>query len=238
MRSAWPNCVFGCAGSSHADGRLSYLPEQAALDLRARLLAAHHGLDPDTPEPGERVLASVPTGRLAGSVLASGASLLIALLVAELVVILVWPAVLAATGGTFLIFLITLVPMVWRRLATEYGFTLAQSPDGIRIRRGLLGTVAETIPLRRVQAVRMVEPLLWRPLGWCRLEIDVAGLPGPGSCRRVGPDAQDLAPRRPSQAGLAADAAGHGGRPAPGVAAAGAGPPESAAELSLPGRRA
>ena len=166
------------AGSSHADGRLAYLPEQAALDLRARLLAAHHGLDPATPEPGERILASVPTGRLAGSVLASGASLLIALLVAELVVVLVWPAVLAASGSTFLIFMITLVPMVWRRLATEYGFTLAQSPDGIRIRRGLLGTVAETIPLRRVQAVRMVEPVLWRPLGWCRLEVDVAGSPG------------------------------------------------------------
>ena len=226
------------AGSSHADGRLSYLPEQAALELRARLLAAHHGLDPATPEPGERVLASVPTGRLAGSVLASGASLLIALLVAELVVILVSPAVLAATGSTFLIFLVTLVPVVWRRLATEYGFTLARSPDGIRIRRGLLGTVAETIPLRRVQAVRMVEPLLWRPLGWCRLEIDVAGLPGPGPCRRVGPDAQDPSPGRPSRAGLAADAAGHGRRPAAAVPAAGAGPPEGTAELPLPGRRA
>ncbi|HEY7918907.1 MAG TPA: PH domain-containing protein, partial [Streptosporangiaceae bacterium] len=55
------------AGSSHADGRLAYLPEQAALDLRARLLAAHHGLDPATPEPGERILASVPNGRLVGS---------------------------------------------------------------------------------------------------------------------------------------------------------------------------
>jgi putative membrane protein len=73
---------------------------------------------------------------------------------------------------------VSLAPMVWRRIATEYGFTIAQSPDGIRIRRGLLGTVAETIPLRRVQAVRMVEPVLWRPLGWCRLEIDVAGSPG------------------------------------------------------------
>lgn len=166
------------AGSSHADGRLAYLPEQAALDLRARLLAAHHGLDPATPEPGERILATVPTGRLVGSVLASGASLLIALLIAELVVMRESPAVFTATGSTFLIFLVTLVPMVWRRLATDYGFTLAQSPDGIRIRRGLLGTVAETIPLRRVQAVRMVEPMLWRPLGWCRLEIDVAGSPG------------------------------------------------------------
>lgn len=166
------------AGSSHADGRLAYLPEQAALDLRARLLAAHHGLDPATPEPGERILASVPNGRLVGSVAASPASLLAALLVAEVVAILVSPKVFAAVGSTLVVSLITLAPLVWRRIATEYGFTIAQSPDGIRIRRGLLGTVAETIPLRRVQAVRMVEPVLWRPLGWCRLEIDVAGSPG------------------------------------------------------------
>jgi putative membrane protein len=48
----------------------------------------------------------------------------------------------------------------------------------VRIRRGLLGTVAETIPVQRVQAVRMIEPLLWRPFHWCRLEVDVAGHPG------------------------------------------------------------
>ena len=98
------------AGSSHADGRLAYLPEQAALDLRARLLAAHHGLDPATPEPGEQILASVPNGRLVGSVAASPASLLAALLVAEVVAILVSPKVFAAAGSTFVVSLITLAP--------------------------------------------------------------------------------------------------------------------------------
>jgi putative membrane protein len=166
------------AGSSHADGRLAYLPEQAALDLRARLLAAHHGLDPGTPEPAERVLATVPAGRLVGSVVLSSASVVVLLMIAEVVVAIAVPSVLAATGGTFVVWLLALGPIVWRRLAAQYGFTLAESPDGIRIRRGLLGTVAETIPRRRIQAVRMVEPLLWRPLGWCRLEIDVAGSPG------------------------------------------------------------
>ena len=34
---------------------------------------------------------------------------------------------------------------------------------------------AETIPRGRVQGVRMVEPWLWRPFGWCRLVVDVAG---------------------------------------------------------------
>jgi putative membrane protein len=166
------------AGSSHADGRLAYLPEQAALDLRARLLAAHHGLDPATPEPGELILTTVPNGRLVGSVLASSASLVVALLVAEVVLMVTSPAVVAAAGGSVAVWLLSLGAMVWRRISTEYGFTVAQAPDGIRIRRGLLGTVAETIPRQRVQAVRMVQPLLWRPMGWCRLEIDVAGSPG------------------------------------------------------------
>jgi putative membrane protein len=166
------------AGSPHADGRLAYLPEQAALDLRARLLATHHGLDPGTPEPAEAVLTSVPAGRLVGSVAASSGSLVAAVLVAEVVALIAFPALLAPVGGTAALWLLSLAAVVWRRIATDYGFTVAQAPDGLRIRRGLLSTVAETIPRQRVQAVRMVEPLLWRPLGWCRLEIDVAGSPG------------------------------------------------------------
>ena len=166
------------AGSSHADGRLAYLPEQAALDLRARLLASHYGLDPATPEPDERIVTAVPTGRLLGSVVLSSASFLILLLIGEAVFTVVNPAGLAVAAGTLAWWAITLVPLAWRRVSAMYGFTVAESPDGIRIRRGLLGTVAETIPVRRVQAVRMSEPLLWRPLGWCRLEVDVAGAPG------------------------------------------------------------
>jgi putative membrane protein len=166
------------AGSSHADGRLAYLPEQAAVELRARLLASHYGLDPATPEPAERVMATVPTGRLLGSVVLSSASLLVIVLIGEAVLTVAAPAGFAVVGGTLLWWLITTVPLVWRRVSTEYAFTVAESPDGIRIRRGLLGTVAETIPVRRVQAVRLIEPLLWRPLGWCRLEVDIAGSPG------------------------------------------------------------
>ena len=81
-------------------------------------------------------------------------------------------------AGTLLWWLISLRLAGVAAGVHQYGFTVAQSPDGIRIRRGLLGTVAETIPVPRVQAVRMIEPLLWRPLGWCRLEVDVAGSPG------------------------------------------------------------
>jgi putative membrane protein len=71
--------------------------------------------------------------------------------------------------------LIGLGTTVFRRLNGEYEMTVAEAPDGLRLRSGLLQTTAETIPRGRVQAVRMIEPPLWRPLGWCRLVVDVAG---------------------------------------------------------------
>jgi putative membrane protein len=166
------------AGSGHADGRLAYLTEQAALDLRAHLLAAHHGMDPATPEPAERIALVVPTGRLIASVLASTLGSAGLVLVVGTVLVIVSPAGYTALAVMLVWWLITCVSLVWRRVSEQYGFTVAQSPDGIRIRRGLLGTVAETIPVPRVQAVRLIEPLIWRPLRWCRLEVDVAGSPG------------------------------------------------------------
>ena len=55
------------AGGGKSGGRLTYLSEAEAVDLRARLMAGHHGLDMATPEPAERPLATVATGRLVAS---------------------------------------------------------------------------------------------------------------------------------------------------------------------------
>ena len=166
------------AGSGNADGRLAYLTEQAAMSLRARLLAAHHGLDPATPEPAEQIVTSVPAGRLLGSALISTVAVAVVVVAVGVVLVDVSPAGLLAAAGSLVWWLIIVAGVVWRHVSSQWGFTVATSPDGVRIRRGLLGTVAETIPVQRVQAVRMVEPLLWRPLHWCRLEVDVAGHPG------------------------------------------------------------
>ena len=64
---------------------------------------------------------------------------------------------------------------VWRRFNQQYRLTVAEGPDGLHLRGGLVALTAEVIRPGRVQAVRLVEPLLWRPLGWCRLEVDLAG---------------------------------------------------------------
>jgi putative membrane protein len=166
------------AGSSSANGRLAYLSDAVAMDLRARLLATHHGVDADTPAPAEEVVATVPTGRLVGSVLLSGGVVFLPLIAVVIVLINVSPTAAVIVGSAFLTYGVGFIQDVWRRISSQFHFSVADAPDGIRITRGLLGTVAETIPARRVQAVRLIEPLFWRLFRWCRLEVDVAGSVG------------------------------------------------------------
>lgn len=163
------------AGAPEGDGRLAYLTEPAAVTLRARLLAAHYGLDPATPEPAEQIMVTVPAGRLIGSVLLATVGLAAVAVPAGVLLVAYSPARLFAAVAPLLWWALLSGSLLWQRVSSQYGFTVAASPDGVRIRRGLLGTVAETIPVARVQAVRMIEPLLWRPFGWRRLEVDVAG---------------------------------------------------------------
>ncbi len=165
------------AGSTQrAAGRLSYLNVTHAEELRARLLAAAHGLDEAEPPPPEQQLLTVATGRLVVSLLISGPGLILELLIVALVVLAaVQPsAVVGALSGS-LAGLVALVGPFWARFNGQYHQTVAAAPDGLRVRAGLVETSAETIPRGRVQALRLVEPLVWRRLGWCRLEADVAG---------------------------------------------------------------
>jgi putative membrane protein len=55
------------------------------------------------------------------------------------------------------------------------GFTLARDGDFLYIRRGLLERREATIPLARIQAVRIVEGLLRQPFGLASLRVESAG---------------------------------------------------------------
>ena len=55
------------------------------------------------------------------------------------------------------------------------GFTVARDDDRLRLRRGLLSRREATVPVARVQAVRVVEGLLRRPFGLVTVRAEVAG---------------------------------------------------------------
>lgn len=132
---------------------------------------------PKVVEAPEIELYSIPTGRLLGSIMVSGALIWsLVLLAVGLVTIVIaaiaggGAAVLAALPGAIPI-IFAAVTFLWNRFSTEFDFRAAVSPDGIRIRRGLLETRSETIPPRRIHAVSISQPFLWRGFGWYRVKI-------------------------------------------------------------------
>ncbi|HSJ63540.1 MAG TPA: PH domain-containing protein [Gemmatimonadaceae bacterium] len=68
-----------------------------------------------------------------------------------------------------------------------YDFTLARTGDDIQKRYGLLNRREASVPLRRVQSIRVEESLLRRPLDLASLKIETAG--GPAQQQRGGAEA-------------------------------------------------
>ncbi|MFD3871172.1 PH domain-containing protein [Streptomyces sp. NPDC058623] len=163
-----------------AKDELAFLAEPDAVALRAELVARAAGFGPaeavSVGQAPERELLRVPVAQLVVSMLLSLG------VWAAVVGGLVGPALVWWFSGSFWVTVATLVPMVgavWTgslgRLFTEYDWTVAESPDGLRLDHGLLDRAHETVPPGRVQTVRVIEPLLWRRRGWVRVELAVAG---------------------------------------------------------------
>lgn len=170
------------AGGADTEAPLAYLADADAQRLRMRLLAragaagAGAGAAQADDDDEEAVLVTVPTGALVTSVLLSVPALLtLVVLLGVVPVGFLRPRAVPGLLATLTPLLLGTVSQGVRRLLSEYDFTVAESPDGLRLRHGLLETRAQTIPLDRVQAVRVVAPLLWRRRGWVRVEVDVAG---------------------------------------------------------------
>lgn len=167
------------AGGADSNVKLGFLRDAEAAALRNALLARAAGVEENADgsvpvEAPERPVLDVPPGRLIGSLLLSGATIVLALIVVGSSV----AAIVTRSGAPFVaVFpaLLGLGPFVASRFTGEFGFTGAISPDGIRLRRGLLETRSQTIPPGRVQAIRLRQGLLWRPFGWWRVDVNVAG---------------------------------------------------------------
>ncbi|HEV8180260.1 MAG TPA: PH domain-containing protein [Gaiellaceae bacterium] len=175
------------AGASGATARLAYLPEREVEPLRDRLLGLARGAHADQPvaesaaeeprEPAqERLLAQVDTRQLVVSILISDAGVFAELVLLGIVIAaLVSPHTAAAIVSGGFVWILAAFTVVWRRFNQLYRQRVLEGPDGLHLRGGLVALTAEVIRPGRVQAVRMVEPFLWQMVGWCRVEVDLAG---------------------------------------------------------------
>lgn len=136
------------------------------------------------PAAPEYDVYAVPTGRLLLSVLYSTPTVsvgfgAIVLIVAALVFgSAVGEAILSVIGTSvfaFFAFFAAIGAYFWNQINGGFNFTASTSPDGLRLRHGLLETRRQTVTPGRVQAVLVRQPLMWRHKGWYRLTMNVAG---------------------------------------------------------------
>jgi putative membrane protein len=184
-------------GHGSSEANLSYLTEAEALTVRAHLLELAHrpvnapatapaAVAQPSPQPAqpswgaqdEAVLVTVPAARFVVSLLMSGIGAFAVVFIAAIVLA---TTLTPAGGGAIIAALLPLGATLYYRFTVEFGFTVSLSPQGVRLKHGLIDTRHQTVPRGRVQAIRVVEPLLWRRLGWVRLEVDVAGYRNKGA---------------------------------------------------------
>ena len=172
---------FEVADAGESAVRLAYLRVDEAQQLRATILVRAAGAAPDPEHPGkaaagapEHVVLSVPPPRLVGSLLLSEQSVAIVLGAAASVMLSA-----VTENRSFYLYLIPAALGIgaayWNSFSKGYNFTAAVSPDGIRLRYGLLDTQAQTLPPGRIQALKVSQPPLWRIFGWYRIQVNVAG---------------------------------------------------------------
>lgn len=124
-------------------------------------------------------VVEIPIMRLLLSHLLSRTTLILLLLIG----LIVWGSV-ATTPWL----LISIIPGVigfgtyWvRSLAKKFRYSIAPTPDGVRITYGLFTTITEILPPGRVHAIEVSQPLLWRPAGWWAIRVNrLSGKPSSG----------------------------------------------------------
>jgi putative membrane protein len=142
-------------------------------------------------DPGWLVVGTLLSTEFIGSLVFAFLAVVASVLFGEIAgLALVFPAVLGA--GSVLV----------RGIVHQWGFVLSDVGHGWRLRSGLFDLRSQTVPLDRIQGIVLAEPLLWRPLGWVKVQVDVAGYAGTNA-PSGGPSTSTLLPVAPRPLALA-----------------------------------
>jgi putative membrane protein len=128
-------------------------------------------LDPSLAEPAS-VVTMHPGRLLASTVLSSGFLFFVLLLVGGIIAAAVSREFLAFFGivpallgiGSFLV----------NRVIKSLRYSIAGTPDGVRVGFGLFSTSNETLPPGRIHSVLVRQSLFWRPFDWWEVLVNRA----------------------------------------------------------------
>lgn len=147
-----------------APGRVAALGQTVGRELTGLIEGS------EAPVAVPESVVSIPVGRLVASHLLSLSTLGLLLAFAAIIVG-------ASQGVWWLLF--GFVPTIigfgayWiRSIVRSLRYSIAPTPDGVRITFGLLTTITEILPPGRIHAIEVTQPILWRPAGWWTIRIN------------------------------------------------------------------
>ncbi|SDT03334.1 putative membrane protein [Brevibacterium siliguriense] len=159
--------------------RLGTLADEASGEAESSLgdLLAPYNLRPRVGDEGE--IIRVPVHRVVVSSLLKTETLVS---VAVVIVVIITAIVLLAFGikEVFIPILVGVLPGVFaafsalRKNLDNANFVVRLGENGLAVNHGLFSTSRKVIPLDRIQAVALHQPLLWRWAGWWEAQFNIA----------------------------------------------------------------
>lgn len=165
--------------------RLGSLAEGASQEAESSIneLLAPYNVSADVSDKGE--IIRVPVHRVVVSSLLKSETIISVLVV---LVVIATAIVLLAMGLTeaFIPMLVAVIPglfaafSAFRKNLDNANFVVKLGENGLAVNHGLVSTSRKVIPLDRLQAVCLHQPLLWRWAGWWKVEYNIASAGGSG----------------------------------------------------------
>lgn len=192
VRQPFAARLFGLAelsidAGSDGSTELRYLRRDDAYRFRDFLLVRAHGTPSvvDQTRVSGKVMSDIGEQDVVLVTVSPGRLTLAALLSPEIyvpVIVLVVVLVPSIPLGWWFLLPAFFIPYAFaavghlnKFLLTQFNYTLALSGPGLKISRGLTSLVSQSVPPRRIQGVKIVQSLLWRPFGLYRIEMDTLG---------------------------------------------------------------
>ena len=180
------------AGGSDSAIEIGYVPRAEADELRRELLHRIAAEGPDaemTPAEAEKAAAE-PDGAISeiGPTTLAAPALIPPIPVARslagaalrlstvfTVAMSLLPVLTEVTFAVVFPVLVGFIPQIWNQIDQSWRYTATLDGEVMNLSYGLANRRRQAVPLDRIHAVRLYQPMLWRPFGWWAVSVNIAG---------------------------------------------------------------
>lgn len=180
------------AGGADSAIEIGYVSRSEADALRRELLQriAAEGPDAEMPQAEAEEAATEPDGATSETgatttaapalippipVVRSLAGAALRLSTVFTVAMSLLPVLAEVTFAVVFPVLVGFIPQIWNQVDQSWRYTATLDQGVLNLSYGLANRRRQAVPLDRIHAVRLYQPMLWRPFGWWAVSVNIAG---------------------------------------------------------------